>query len=35
MIGLLGATLARTVQSFVKDGARDAYMVSLNGVVRT
>jgi molybdopterin/thiamine biosynthesis adenylyltransferase len=35
MIGLLGATLARTIQRFVVDGERDAYMVTLSGVTRT
>jgi len=35
MIGLLGATLARTIQRFVSDGERDAYMVTLSGVART
>ena len=35
MIGLVGATLARAIQDFVKDGARHDYLVSLSGVVRT
>ena len=35
MIGLDGATLARAIQDFVKDGARHDYLVSLSGVVRT
>lgn len=34
MIGVMGATLARAVQSFVADGARHDYMVSLSGVTR-
>ena len=33
-IGLLGATLARTIQDFVRDGARHDAIVSLNGVQR-
>ena len=35
MIGLVGATLARTIQDFVKDGSRHDYLVSLSGSVRT
>lgn len=35
MIGLVGATLARAIQDFAKDGARHDYLVSLSGVVRT
>ena len=35
MIGLVGATLARAIQDFVKDGSRHDYLVSLSGVVRT
>jgi len=35
MIGLIGATLARAIQDFVKDGARHDYLVSLSGVTRT
>jgi hypothetical protein len=35
MIGLLGATLARAIQDFVRAGDRRDYMVSLSGVVRT
>jgi molybdopterin-synthase adenylyltransferase len=35
MIGLVGATLARTIQDFVKDKARHDYLVSLSGVSRT
>ena len=35
MIGLIGATLARAIQDFVRGGERDDYMVSLSGVVRT
>lgn len=35
MIGLIGATLARAIQDFVKDGARHDYLISLSGVTRT
>jgi molybdopterin/thiamine biosynthesis adenylyltransferase len=35
MIGLVGATLARAVQDFVRSGDRRDYMISLSGVVRT
>ena len=35
MIGLVGATLARTIQDFVKSGERRDYLVSLSGVLRT
>jgi molybdopterin-synthase adenylyltransferase len=35
MIGLVGATLARAIQDFVKDGAKHDYLVSLSGVTRT
>ena len=35
MIGLVGATLARAIQDFVKDGSQHDYLVSLSGVVRT
>jgi molybdopterin/thiamine biosynthesis adenylyltransferase len=35
MIGLVGATLARAIQDFVKDGTRHDYLVSLSGVSRT
>jgi hypothetical protein len=35
MIGLVGATLARAIQDFVRAGDRRDYMVSLSGVVRT
>jgi molybdopterin/thiamine biosynthesis adenylyltransferase len=35
MIGLVGATLARAIQDFVKDGSRHDYLVSLSGVTRT
>lgn len=35
MIGLIGATLARAIQDFVKDGAKHDYIVSLSGVTRT
>jgi hypothetical protein len=35
MIGLVGATLARAIQDFVRTGDRRDYMVSLSGVVRT
>ncbi len=35
LIGLVGATLARAIQDFVKDGLRYDYFVSLSGVTRT
>ena len=35
MIGLVGATLARAIQDFAKDGAKHDYLVSLSGVTRT
>ena len=35
MIGLVGATLARAIQDFVRDRARHDYSVSLSGVLRT
>ena len=35
MIGLVGATLARTIQDFVSSGARHDYLVALSGVTRT
>jgi len=35
MIGLVGATLARTIQDFVRSGDRRDYLISLSGVVRT
>ena len=35
MIGLVGATLARAIQDFVRGGDRRDYMISLSGVVRT
>lgn len=35
MIGLVGATLARAIQDFVRTGDRRDYMASLSGVVRT
>lgn len=35
MIGLVGATLARAVQDFVRAGERRDYMISLSGVART
>ncbi len=35
MIGLVGATLARAIQDFVRDGARHDYSISLSGVTRT
>ena len=35
MIGLVGATLARAIQDFVKDGSKHDYLVSLSGVART
>jgi molybdopterin-synthase adenylyltransferase len=35
MIGLLGATLARAIQDFLKSGDRHDYLVSLSGSVQT
>lgn len=35
MIGVVGATLARTIQDFMVRGARHDYLVSLSGVIRT
>ena len=35
MIGLVGTTLARAIQDFVRDGTRHDYMVALSGVTRT
>lgn len=35
MIGVVGATLARTIQDFLARGARHDYLVSLSGVTRT
>jgi molybdopterin/thiamine biosynthesis adenylyltransferase len=35
MIGLVGATLARTIQDFVKSAERRDYLISLSGVMRT
>jgi molybdopterin-synthase adenylyltransferase len=35
MIGLVGATLARAIQDFLKDGTRHDYLVSLSGSTRT
>jgi molybdopterin/thiamine biosynthesis adenylyltransferase len=35
MIGLVGATLARAIQDFVRGGDRHDYMISLSGVSRT
>lgn len=35
MIGLVGATLARTIQDFAKGAERRDYMISLSGVMRT
>ena len=35
MIGLVGATLARTIQDFLKDGSQHDYLVSLSGSVQT
>jgi molybdopterin-synthase adenylyltransferase len=35
MIGLVGATLARAIQDFVRSGERRDYMISLSGVMRT
>jgi molybdopterin/thiamine biosynthesis adenylyltransferase len=35
MIGLVGATLARAIQDFVRSGSRHDYSISLSGVIRT
>jgi molybdopterin/thiamine biosynthesis adenylyltransferase len=35
MIGLVGVTLARAIQDFLRSGDRRDYMISLSGVVRT
>ncbi len=35
MIGLVGATLARAIQDFLRDNVRHDYLVSLSGSVRT
>lgn len=35
MIGLVGATLARAIQDFLRAGERRDYMISLSGIVRT
>jgi molybdopterin/thiamine biosynthesis adenylyltransferase len=35
MIGLVGATLARAIQDFVRGGSRHDYSISLSGVIRT
>jgi molybdopterin/thiamine biosynthesis adenylyltransferase len=35
MIGVVGATLARAIQDFVRGGERRDYMISLSGVTRT
>ena len=35
MIGLVAATLSRSLQDFVRNGARHDYMISLSGVSRT
>jgi molybdopterin-synthase adenylyltransferase len=35
MIGLVGATLARAIQDFVRAGTRHDYMIALSGVTRT
>ncbi len=35
MIGLVGATLARAIQDFLKDGTQNDYLVSLSGSVQT
>src|SRR5687767_13730185 len=35
MIGVVGATIARAIQDFLKNGERRDYMCSLSGVVRT
>ena len=35
VIGLIGATLARAIQDFLRTGDRHDYMISLSGVIRT
>ncbi len=35
MVGLVGATLARAIQDFVRNGTRHDYSISLSGVTRT
>jgi molybdopterin/thiamine biosynthesis adenylyltransferase len=35
MIGLVGATLARAIQDFLRSGSRHDYSISLSGVIRT
>jgi molybdopterin/thiamine biosynthesis adenylyltransferase len=35
MIGLVGATLARAIQDFLRSGERHDYLLSLSGIVRT
>ena len=35
MIGLVGATLARAIQDFLRSGSRHDYSISLSGVTRT
>jgi len=35
LIGMVGATLARAIQDFVKDGSQRDYLVALSGVTRT
>ena len=35
VIGMMGATIARTLQDFLKNGDKHDYMVSLSGVTRT
>ena len=35
MIGLVGATLARAIQDFLKDGSQHDYLVSLSGSAQT
>ena len=35
MVGLVGATLARAIQDFLKTGARHDYLVSMSGSTRT
>jgi molybdopterin-synthase adenylyltransferase len=35
LIGVVGATVARAIQDFVKNGARHDYLISLSGVQRT
>jgi molybdopterin/thiamine biosynthesis adenylyltransferase len=35
LIGVVGSTVARAIQDFVKDGSRHDYLISLSGVQRT